>query len=389
MASIKLDRISKTYPGRPPVRAVKGVSIEVHDGEFFVLVGPSGCGKSTTLRMVAGLEELTSGSIEIDGQVANDLPPRQRDVAMVFQDFALYPHMTVRGNMAFCLRNRGIPSTEMHDRVHRAAQMLGIERLLDRKPAALSGGERQRVALGRAVVRSPKAFLFDEPLSNLDTRLRARMRADLKRLHGELRATTLYVTHDQQEAMALGDRVAVMKDGAIAQCGAPMEVYERPANRFVAEFLGESPMNFLKGGVVRIDRTFVFDTGFGCVKVPESAVGVLESAIGRPLVYGIRPRDVSIQGIAADEPVRANQSVGPWPLAMTVTLVEPLGGEMDVHLSSPTGVQVVARAPAGAWVVEGTRVAVRFDDTRAHVFETGETGVNIVLNGYGANPGAN
>src|SRR6187551_1990655 len=248
MAQVILKDVSKTYDGQ--VNVVTDFNLEVEDGEFIVLVGPSGCGKSTTLRMVAGLEELTGGTIQIGDRIVNDVPPKDRDIAMVFQSYALYPHMTVRENMAFALKLRKRPKAEIDEKVKKAAQVLAIEHLLERKPKALSGGQRQRVAVGRAIVRDPKCFLFDEPLSNLDAKLRVEMRAEIKQIHMNLNATTIYVTHDQEEAMTLGDRVVVMKDGIMQQCGSALSIYNHPVNRFVGSFLGSPPMNFFDGVLV-------------------------------------------------------------------------------------------------------------------------------------------
>ena len=249
MASVSLRNVRKVYPGGAV--GVGGVDLEIRDGEFVVLVGPSGCGKSTTLRMVAGLEEITSGEISIGGRVVNDVLPKDRDIAMVFQNYALYPHMTVRENLAFGLKLRKVPKDEIERRIADAAAVLGIEPYLDRRPKALSGGQRQRVAVGRAIVRNPAVFLFDEPLSNLDAKMRTQMRVEIKRLHARLGATMIYVTHDQIEAMTMGDRIVVMEGGLIRQAGAPLEVYEHPANRFVAGFIGTPPMNFFEGRVER------------------------------------------------------------------------------------------------------------------------------------------
>ena len=245
MSNIRLENLGKTYPGG--LRAVDGLDLTVSDGEFLVLVGPSGCGKSTTLRMIAGLEQVTDGTIRIGDQVVNHTSPRDRDVAMVFQNYAMYPNKTVRNNIAFGLSRRGVAKAEIARRVAWAAEMLGLQALLDRKPHALSGGQRQRVAVARALVRRPKVFLFDEPLSNLDAKLRADTRAELKRLHRQLAVTTIYVTHDQEEAMTLGDRIAVLRAGRLQQCGAPLDVYHSPANRFVAGFIGTPSMNFIEG----------------------------------------------------------------------------------------------------------------------------------------------
>src|SRR5687767_3644461 len=259
MARVELEKVSKIYPGG--VRAVNAIDLNIKDQEFIVLVGPSGCGKSTTLRMIAGLEEITGGQIRIGDRVVNDIPPKNRDIAMVFQNYALYPHMTVYQNMGFALKLRKVPKPQIDQRVCEAARILEITHLLDRKPKALSGGQRQRVAVGRAIVREPAAFLFDEPLSNLDAKLRVTTRAELKRLHQRLRTTTIYVTHDQEEAMTLGDRIVVMKDGRIQQADPPLRTYNEPANRFVAGFIGMPPMNFFDGAIKMVNGEMVFEEG--------------------------------------------------------------------------------------------------------------------------------
>src|SRR5881394_3868556 len=259
MARVELQKITKIYPGG--VKAVDAVDLSIADQEFVVLVGPSGCGKSTTLRMIAGLEEITGGQIRIGDRIVNDIPPKNRDIAMVFQNYALYPHMTVYKNMAFALKLRGVPKDQIDARVTEAAKILDIEHLLDRKPKALSGGQRQRVAVGRAIVREPAAFLFDEPLSNLDAKLRVTTRAELKRLHHRLKTTTIYVTHDQEEAMTLGDRIVAMKDGKIQQADTPLNVYTHPNNRFVAGFIGMPPMNFFDGAIKQRDGQLAFEEG--------------------------------------------------------------------------------------------------------------------------------
>src|SRR5438874_5136577 len=259
MAQVLLDKVSKIYPGG--VKAVDAIDLAIKDQEFIVLVGPSGCGKSTTLRMVAGLEEISDGSIRIGARVVNDVPPKDRDIAMVFQNYALYPHMTVYKNMAFGLKLRGMPKKQIDERVQEAAKILDIVHLLERKPKALSGGQRQRVAVGRAIVREPAAFLFDEPLSNLDAKLRVTTRAELKRLHQRLRTTTIYVTHDQEEAMTLGDRIVVMKEGIIQQADTPLATYNQPRNRFVAGFIGMPPMNFFEGELAGGQEQLFFDAG--------------------------------------------------------------------------------------------------------------------------------
>src|SRR5205809_4464410 len=259
MARVELEKVTKIYPGN--VKAVNSIDLSIRDQEFIVLVGPSGCGKSTTLRMVAGLEEITDGVIRIGERVVNDIPPKNRDIAMVFQNYALYPHMTVYKNMAFALKLRGLPKNQIDQRVIEAAKILDIEHLLERKPKALSGGQRQRVAVGRAIVREPAAFLFDEPLSNLDAKLRVTTRAELKRLHHRLKTTTIYVTHDQEEAMTLGDRIVVMRDGVIQQSDTPLKTYNEPTNRFVAGFIGMPPMNFFDGSLKMVDGQLVFEEG--------------------------------------------------------------------------------------------------------------------------------
>src|SRR5687768_11476517 len=259
MARVDLEQVTKVFPGG--VKAVDSVDLAVADREFVVLVGPSGCGKSTTLRMIAGLEDVTSGTVRIGDRVVNDVPPKDRDIAMVFQNYALYPHMTVYKNMAFALKLRKVPKPQIQQRVIEAAKMLEIEHLLERRPRELSGGQRQRVAVGRAIVREPAAFLFDEPLSNLDAKLRVTTRAELKRLHRRLRTTTIYVTHDQEEAMTLGDRIVVMKDGAIQQADTPLRTYNHPANRFVAGFIGMPPMNFFDGTIRSENGELVFEEG--------------------------------------------------------------------------------------------------------------------------------
>src|SRR5688572_22779203 len=259
MARVELEKVSKIYPGG--MRAVNGIDLAIADQEFVVLVGPSGCGKSTTLRMVAGLEEISEGTIRIGDRVVNHVAPKDRDIAMVFQNYALYPHMTVYKNMAFGLKLRRMPKPQIHQRVTEAARILEIEHLLDRKPRQLSGGQRQRVAVGRAIVREPAAFLFDEPLSNLDAKLRVTTRAELKRLHHRLKTTTIYVTHDQEEAMTLGDRIVVMKDGKIQQADTPLRTYNHPVNRFVAGFIGMPPMNFFDGQIRDNGGQLVFEEG--------------------------------------------------------------------------------------------------------------------------------
>jgi multiple sugar transport system ATP-binding protein len=282
---VVLKDVEKTYPGG--VTAVSKFTLDVADREFVVFVGPSGCGKSTTLRCVAGLEDITAGTIHIGERLVNDVPPKDRDIAMVFQNYALYPHMTVFENMAFALKLRKLPRDVIAQKVDKAAKILGIDKMLDRKPKTLSGGQRQRVALGRAIVRDPKCFLFDEPLSNLDAKLRGEMRAEIKRLHMDLKSTTIYVTHDQEEAMTLGDRVVVMKDGVIQQCGAPLDVYHHPENRFVAGFVVTPPMNFLEGTIAE-DNGKLCSRGRAGSRCPIEQEALANRA--SKIVLGVRPR---------------------------------------------------------------------------------------------------
>jgi multiple sugar transport system ATP-binding protein len=374
MAQVQLERVSKVYPGN--VKAVDDVTLDIADREFVVLVGPSGCGKSTTLRMVAGLEEVTNGTIRIGERVVNDVPPKDRDIAMVFQNYALYPHMTVYKNMAFGLKLRGVPKREIDQKVHEAARLLGIEVLLDRKPKALSGGQRQRVAVGRAIVRNPKAFLFDEPLSNLDAKLRVEMRAELKKLHRRLSTTTIYVTHDQEEAMTLGDRVVVMKDGVVHQVARPLQVYDHPVNRFVAGFVGTPPMNFLNGRLMRENGRLYFDEGSCRVRLPESLGSRVQAYEGKPMTMGVRPEDISDRSEGSfGEPENA--------LSVKVSVVEPLGDKMDVYMQTGAHDHIVCRVDAHSRIEEGMNMTMHLDMHRVHLFEPGELGRNVSLNGGG------
>jgi multiple sugar transport system ATP-binding protein len=332
-----------------------------------VLVGPSGCGKSTTLRMIAGLEDVTSGTISIGGRVVNDVPPKDRDIAMVFQSYALYPHMTVFENLAFALKLRHVPRATIEDKVQRAARVLMITHLLDRKPKALSGGQRQRVALGRAIVREPKCFLFDEPLSNLDAKLRLEMRAEIKQLTMSLNATTVYVTHDQEEAMTLGDRVVVMKDGVTQQVGTALEIYDQPVNRFVASFLGSPPMNFFSGTLLEEGDRLWFDEGSGRLPMPSWSRAALAARIGQNVILGVRPEALSSQA-------RARFATEDNRLEMTVTLIQPLGHKLDVYLSTASHPRSVAEFDAHTGPHVGERIPVFFDMERAHLFEPGDDG---------------
>ncbi len=324
MARVTLKNVEKVYPG--DVKAVDDFNLDIEDGEFVVLVGPSGCGKSTTLRMVAGLEEITAGTITIGDRVVNDVPPKDRDIAMVFQNYALYPHMTVRDNMAFGLKLRKFPKKEIKERIDEAAKILGLEELLDRRPKALSGGQRQRVAVGRAIVRKPAVFLFDEPLSNLDAKLRVQMRVEIGQLHNRLGSTMIYVTHDQVEAMTMGTRICVMKDGVIQQVADPISLYDNPANLFVAGFIGTPPMNFFKGTVDPEGEGLVFtaEDGF-TMPVPQAQREAVGAYCGKPVTLGIRPEDIGSPA--------AEQKEGSPRIKARVDVIEPMGSESYVYMS--------------------------------------------------------
>jgi multiple sugar transport system ATP-binding protein len=354
MARVAMRSLNKNYD---EVRAVIDVNLDIRDKEFVVLVGPSGCGKTTTLRMVAGLESITSGQISIDETVVNELPPMDRDIAMVFQNYALYPHMSVYDNMAFGLKMRKFDKPEIAKRVQEAAEILGIEQLLKRKPRQLSGGQRQRVALGRAIVRHPRVFLFDEPLSNLDAKLRVQMRVELKKLHERLGTTAIYVTHDQVEAMTLGDRVVVMRDGRVQQVGDPMELYNEPANRFVAGFIGSPAMNFISVRLAGENGGFWAEAEGMKIKVPAPLTNRLGPYAGKEVTFGIRPEDLSIAGDASDLSFPA-----------TVEVIERLGSEilLDVAIGQATMVASV-EPTATAKVHEILHLAV--NPARVHFFD--------------------
>ncbi|HOE60233.1 MAG TPA: sn-glycerol-3-phosphate ABC transporter ATP-binding protein UgpC [Kiritimatiellia bacterium] len=364
MAEVTLNKVCKRYDDGG--LAVDRFTLTIRDGEFLVLVGPSGCGKSTTLRMIAGLEEITSGTIHIGDRCVNAVPPKDRDVAMVFQNYALYPHMTVFENMAFGLRLRKFPRAEITARVQEAAGILGLDGLLRRLPKQLSGGQRQRVAVGRAIVRQPKVFLFDEPLSNLDAKMRVEMRGELRRLHRRLAATMVYVTHDQTEAMTMGDRIVVMRRGTIQQAASPMEVYRRPANRFVAGFIGTPPMNVLRGRLVRQpDDTLLFQYAPDArLPLPPVAMSSLAQAADREVLLGFRP-----------EALGADDAAGGVSLRGTVDGVEPMGAETFVQLVAEGGTRLIARVHPDRVLTPGTvadfpldmRHALFFDAETEHV----------------------
>ncbi len=370
MAKVSIQHLFKIYPGPKgqDVTAVRDVSIEIPDREFVVLVGPSGCGKSTTLRMVAGLEEISKGDVFIGETRVNEIPPKDRDIAMVFQNYALYPDKTVRENMAFGLVVRGRPKAEIEKRVNEAAAILGIEQLLDRKPKALSGGQRQRVAVGRAIVRQPKVFLFDEPLSNLDAKMRVQMRTEIKKLHQRLQATMIYVTHDQIEAMTMGDRIVVMKDGVVQQIGPPLEIYHLPVNLFVAGFLGSPPMNFLKGALSAAGEHLVFkeiEGGVFTCRFRSADRPALASSVGREVMLGLRPEDLAPSRATGPKDAPAGMEVFP----SVVDLVEPMGAETNFYLQ--TGAHtLVCRTPGSPEGREsGHRMRFQFDPARAHLFD--------------------
>jgi len=360
MAKVDINNVWKVYPGG--VEAVKDANLEIRDKEFVVLVGPSGCGKSTTLRMIAGLEEISKGEIVIGDTVVNDVPPKNRDIAMVFQNYALYPHMTVYKNMAFGLILRKYPKAEIKKRVMEAARILGIEELLDRKPKALSGGQRQRVAVGRAIVRQPKVFLFDEPLSNLDAKLRVQMRAEISKLHTRLETTMIYVTHDQVEAMTMGDRIVVMLDGVIQQVATPLELYHNPVNKFVAGFIGTPPMNFINGKIVPENGALTFrdDANVVNLGVASAHQGALEKYSGKEVVFGIRPEDLhenDTQTAVAGKSISAN-----------VEVVEPMGSEIYLYLDV-AGTQMTARIEADSKPSVNTAHVLDVDMEKAHFFD--------------------
>jgi multiple sugar transport system ATP-binding protein len=350
MASVSLRKLDKSYGS---LRIVKGIDLEIADGEFVVFVGPSGCGKSTTLRMIAGLETITGGDVMIGDRVVNKLPPRERDIAMVFQDYALYPHKTVRENMGFSLKVRGVNQTEANASINEAAQMLGIEHLLDRRPGQLSGGQRQRVAMGRAIVRRPQVFLFDEPLSNLDAKLRGQVRTEIKRLHQQLGTTIVYVTHDQVEAMTLADRIVILKGGVIEQVGTPDEVYNKPSSVFVGGFVGSPAMNFARAKVTGSDLSFSDGN-----RLPMSAIqiGKANGLEGRELIVGVRPEHF--------EPASGSQS----EISVKVQVVEPLGSDTLLHFAVGNEM-LTARMPPDMRPQAGHDVKIGIDPSKVHLFD--------------------
>jgi multiple sugar transport system ATP-binding protein len=386
MAQIVLDEVDKLYPGG--VKGIDGLNLDIADGEFMVLVGPSGCGKSTALRSIAGLEEITSGEISIGGRVVNDLPPKDRDIAMVFQNYALYPHMTVEQNLAFGLQQRKTPKDEIRRRVVAVAKVLGLEEFLNRKPSALSGGQRQRVAMGRAIVREPQAFLMDEPLSNLDAKLRVSMRASLSQLHERLGVTTVYVTHDQVEAMTLGKRVCVLRDGKLQQVDGPQRLFDAPVNLFVAGFIGSPAMNFVTAKAVRDDGPAVVFAGHR-LPIPPAVVEArpgLERFFGRELILGVRPSDFEDAALAdpgwATMPVeaRVTEELGSEihviftidaPIVQHASLSQAISDEDDDSAIALAGgeSQWTARVAARSHVKPGQRLDLALDTSNLHFFD--------------------
>jgi len=367
MARVLLDDVTKVFAGK--VTAVDRASLEIQDGEFMVIVGPSGCGKTTTLRMVAGLEDVTSGQIFIGDKIVNDVPPKDRDIAMVFQNYALYPHMTVYQNLAFGLKLRKIPKAQIKAKVGETATLLGINELLMRKPKSLSGGQRQRVALGRAIIRNPQVFLYDEPLSNLDAKLRVQTRAELKALHHRLQTTSVYVTHDQAEAMTLGGRICIMCEGIIQQVAEPMEVYRQPVNKFVAGFLGTPPMNFFSGSVQVQNEAPAFAIGSEVIELPRVLKAALNNYHQKEMVAGIRPEDLSLSPYDG-------QSTN--TLAGQVALTEPLGDRIDVTVALDGGEKAIVTVDPHMKVQTNDKATIYLDVTRVHVFEPGDMGRNVL-----------
>lgn len=368
MARIFLENVTKVFNGE--VTAVSNFNLKVADGQFMVIVGPSGCGKTTTLRLIAGLEKTTTGNIYIGDILVNDVLPKDRDVAMVFQNYALYPHMTAYQNMAFALKMRKFPKAEINKRIEEAAKLLGIEHLLNRKPKALSGGQRQRVAVGRAIVRNPKVFLLDEPLSNLDAKLRTATRAEIKALHRKLKTTFIYVTHDQAEAMTLGQRICVMNNGVIQQIADPMEVYRRPINRFVAGFLGTPPMNFFVGCLKLQNDTACFMLGNDTITLPKRLKPLLKDYRDKEIVLGVRPENISTRKL----PGQSNNTI-----SATVEVIEPVGNRTDVYLGNRHGYKFIASIAPYTKLRANDTLQMHIDLDKVHIFEPGETGKNVTL----------
>jgi multiple sugar transport system ATP-binding protein len=358
MAAVELKNVSKIYSGK--LKSVNDVSLTINDKEFVVLVGPSGCGKSTTLRMIAGLEEISEGQIYIDGKLINDISPKERDIAMVFQNYALYPHMSVYDNMAFGLKLRKFSKEEIKQRVSEAAKVLGLEEYLNRKPKALSGGQKQRVAVGRAIVRKPKVFLFDEPLSNLDAKLRVQMRTEISRLHKRLDATMIYVTHDQIEAMTMGDRIVIMKDGIVQQVDEPLNLYNKPVNKFVAGFIGSPSMNFIDGSIS--DNGEKFSSNSGTLNIPLNDIQkkLLKNYSGQQITTGIRPEDIQ------DEK-EMNSEQSSFVINVELDVVETMGNEIFLYFTLENH-QFISRIPARGIPLTKTMKKLFIDISKIHFF---------------------
>ena len=368
MAQVTLANLSKRFPG---VIAVNNVNLEIKDKEFLVLVGPSGCGKTTCLRMIAGLEESSDGDIFIGDRRVNDVSPKDRDIAMVFQNYALYPHMSVYENMAFGLKLRKVPREDIARRVAEAADMLGIQMLLKRRPKELSGGQRQRVALGRAIVREPAVFLMDEPLSNLDAKLRVQTRSELIKLHRRLGITTVYVTHDQVEAMTMGDRIVVMKDGVVQQCDTPLHIYRNPSNKFVAGFIGSPPMNFIDATIEADNGSVFVKTAGYRVKVDDERAPQLRSYVGKEVTFGIRPSDIHDKALSPIVQPTADNTV-----TVDVEVVEPMGAECVLYVNAG-GDDMVINLDSATGAEERGKLEVVFDMAKSHVFDK-ETDVTVI-----------
>jgi multiple sugar transport system ATP-binding protein len=373
MARVYYENMTKAWGD---VIGVNNLNLEIPDKEFLVLVGPSGCGKSTALRCLAGLEEITKGSIWIEDRVVNDVPPKDRDIAMVFQSYALYPHMSVYDNMAFGLKLRKTPKDEIDRRVQEAAQILGITQLLDRKPKQMSGGQRQRVALGRAIVRDPKVFLFDEPLSNLDAKLRVQTRAEISKLHQRLGTTFIYVTHDQVEALTMADRIAVMKDGVLQQVDSPQNLYDHPENVFVAGFIGSPSMNFFSGSITGDVNEMYVDSGGVRIRLPQSEVEQVGAGdVGKEVIFGVRPEDIH-------HPQYKPAGVTEQLVEATVDVTELMGNEIFVYLLTTDDQSFIARVDPRADLRPGDKVQMAFNAEKVHVFDP-TTERNIVTPGGG------
>ena len=387
MASVRMKSVKKTYSGSAPIKknwwefwkpgsekrevnVIKDASFEINDGEFLVLVGPSGCGKSTALRMIAGLEEITDGEIYIGDRIVNDVSPKDRDIAMVFQSYALYPHMDVYDNMAFGLKLRNFSKEEIDNRVKDAAEILGITPYLHRKPKELSGGQRQRVAMGRAIVRKPEVYLMDEPLSNLDAKLRVQMRAELQKLHQKLGVTTVYVTHDQTEAMTLGNRIVILKDGIVQQIDTPMNLYDYPANKFVAGFIGSPSMNFAKAKIIKESDKLFLAMGDIKIPIPQDRYTQIEPHADKDITWGIRPEDIQDLQFAKEE----NKI---YSLKGTVEVSEPMGSEIMIHLKAGDSI-LAGRVDSHSKAVIGSELEVAIDMGKMHIFDI-ETEKNLLL----------